>query len=299
MKRILSIIFAISVALSLVGCSNSKPDVVVNSFCTALQSFDFESARTYTENGADILSDQYNDSEMKEDLSSEQVVEYLKDCAAKMTFTIGKSMVDGEKATVPVSFSYVDASPVITSVLGEYITQAIGLAFSGADDTQMETLFANIFADKIKSIDVGTASGDIVFNCVKADGDWKISSFSEEDENTLADVITCNITSTFENFGGEFGDSEENEDTSSIAWHDVALGEELELATLKICVTDCEERSELSEEYVDPMVAQEGTKFVVFFVNLENITNNTINFDNDFVLTDSQGRNYNPYSDAM
>ena len=73
----------------------------------------------------------------------------------------------------------------------------------------------------------------------------------------------------------------------------------MELATIKICVTGCEEKNELKAEYFEPEVAQEGTKFVVFSVVIENITKDSLNFDNDLVLTDSQGRNYDPYSDAL
>ena len=46
-----------------------------------------------------------------------------------------------------------------------------------------------------------------------------------------------------------------------------------------------------------PETAQDGTKFVVFSVLIENITKDTLNFYND--LTDSQGRKYDPYADAF
>ena len=142
MKRVVSLALALLLALSLVGCSGSKPDTVVTTFCSAVQAFDFEKAATCMENGSEDLEDPYDDAEMEKDLSSEQVMTYLKECASKMTYKIGESKVDGESAMVPVSFTYVDAGPVITSALGEYITQAFAMAFSGADDAQMEELLA-------------------------------------------------------------------------------------------------------------------------------------------------------------
>ena len=162
----------------------------------------------------------------------------------------------------------------------------------------MEELFANIFMEKTESKETGTATANVTFNCVKVDGEWKIASFSEEDEKTITNILTSNIASAFEELGEAFDDdsAEASEDT---IWYDVPLGQEAELATIKICVTGCEEKSTLTAEYFDPEVAQEGTKFVVFSVVIENTTKDSINFNNDFVLTDSQGRNYNPYSDAM
>lgn len=299
MKRVVSFALALLLALSLTGCSGSKPDTVVKTFCGALQSFDFEKAAACMANGSEALEDPYDDPKMEEDLSNEQVMTYLKECASKMTYKIGEVKVDGENASVSVSFTYVDASPVITSALGEYITQAFALAFSGADDAQMEELFSNIFMEKTESVEAGTAAADVTFNCVKEDGDWKITAFTDEAEEVLTNILTSNIVSAFEGFGESFGDEDSAETPENTVWHDVPLGQEVELATLNICITGCEEKSELTAEYYDSDVAQDGTKFVVFSVVLENTTKDTMNFDNDFVLTDSQGRNYDPYSDAL
>ena len=299
MKKVVSLALALLLALPRAGCSGSKPDTVVTTFCSAVQAFDFEKAATCMVNGSEDLEDPYDDAEMEEDLSSEQVMTYLKECASKMTYKIGESKVDGESATVPVSFTYVDAGPVITSALGEYITQAFAMAFSGADDAQMEELFGNIFMEKAKSVEADSATADITFNCVKVDGDWKIASFSEEDEEAITNILTSNIASAFEGFGDSFDDADVEEAPENTTWHDVPLGQEVELATIKICVTGCEEKNELKAEYFEPKVAQEGTKFVVFSVVIENITKDSLNFDNDLVLTDSQGRNYDPYSDAL
>lgn len=299
MKRVVSLALALLLALSLVGCSGSKPDTVVTTFCGAIQAFDFEKAATCMENGSEDLEDPYDDGEMEEDLSSEQVMTYLKECASKMTYKIGESKVDGERAAVPVSFTYVDAGPVITSALGEYITQAFALAFSGADDAQMEELFSNIFMEKAESMETGTASADVTFNCVKVNGDWKIAAFTDGAEEVITNILTSNIASAFEGFGEAFEDDSSEEAPENTAWHDVPLGQEVELATIKICITGCEEKNELTTEYLDPEVAQDGTKFVVFSVVIENITKDTMTFDNDLVLTDSQGRNYDPYAGAL
>lgn len=298
MKKVISLALALLLALSLVGCSGSKPDTVVTTFCAAVQAFDFEKAATCMQNGSEDLEDPYDDAEM-EDLSSEQVMTYLKKCTSKMTYKIGESKVDGESATVPVSFTYVDASAVITSALSEYITQAFALAFSGADDARMEELFGSIFMEKTESVETGTATADVTFRCVKVDGDWKIASFSEEAEEALINILTCNIASALERFGEAFDDEGGKEAPENTVWHDVPLGQKVELATIKICITGCEEKNELTAEYFDPAVAQEGTKFVVFSVVIENTTKDSMSFDNDLVLTDSQGRNYDPYSDAL
>jgi hypothetical protein len=298
MKRIASLALVFALALSLVGCSGSKPDTVITTFCNAVKAFDFETAATCMENGSNDFEDPYDDAELEEDLMSEQVMSYLKDCASQLTYQLGEATIDGDAASVPVSISYVDASPVITSALGEYIAQALGLAFSGADEAQMEELFGSIFMEKTESVQTAMASDTVVFKCVKVDGDWKIAEFDDDAQTVITNILTSNIAGAFENFGEGFDDGEDESPADTI-WHDIPLGQEVELATLKLCVTNCEEVSELTGQYMNPDAAQEGTKYVVFSVKVENTTKDTLNFNNDLVLTDSQGRSYDPYFNAL
>ena len=118
-----------------------------------------------------------------------------------MTYTIGEVKTEGDNATVAVSFTYTDVSPIVTSVVGEYIVQGLALALSGADEAQMEELLVNIFKEKVEVIEPGTASADVTFNCVKVDGKWKISAFSDESSKAMTNIVTANIVKAFESFG--------------------------------------------------------------------------------------------------
>jgi hypothetical protein len=296
MKRVISAVLVMVLILSFVGCSGSKPDNVVKTFCDAIKAFDLEAAAACTESGSDEISGLYDDTETED--AAEQIMTYVKECASKMTYTLGESKVDNDNATVVVSFTYVDAAPVITSAMGEYITQAFALAFSDVDESEIENLFSTVFAEKVETVETSTATADVTFNCVKVDGDWKIASFSDEDEETITNVITSNISSALDGLGDAF-ETDDETDTENITWQDASLGQEMELATLKICVNGCEEKSELTADYYEPEQAQDGTKFVVFTAVVENITTDTVNFNNEIRLTDSQGRNYDPYFNAL
>ena len=93
-------------------------------------------------------------------------------------------------------------------------------------------------------------------------------------------------------------DFEKETTEEEAVWQDIPVGQELELATIKIRITECEETNELTAEYIDPAVAQDGTKFLVLTVDVENITKDTLSFDNDLNLEGSQGCSYEPYSNA-
>jgi uncharacterized lipoprotein YehR (DUF1307 family) len=210
MKRLLSIILTLALVLLLAGCAD-KPDTVVSDYCNALKSFDFDTAATYMADGAEDFENPFDDEELKDDVLSEQIISHLKENAAKITYKISETKVDGDKATVNVTFSYADVSPIIEAAFSKFITEALGLAFSGADESEIENMFSTIFAEKIESVTPGTATADVVFNCVKADGNWKISDFSEEDGETIGNVLLGNFISAFEGLGGEDVDTDAEE----------------------------------------------------------------------------------------
>lgn len=243
------------------------------------------------------LDDSFSEETEGDALNSEQFLEYLKQNASQMTYVIGTASVDGDHATVPVTFTYVDASGVMEETLADYIAQAISLAFSGASDEEIEALMVDIFADKSASVETGTETVDVVFPCEKVDGTWKISKMDSETEDALVQILTCNIIAVFEDMGSDFSTDGQTSEEDAV-WYDIPVGQELELATLKIRIAGCQEFTELTVDYFELAVAQEGTKFVVYTVEIENTTKETLGFSNDLFLEDSQGRTYKFYSDA-
>lgn len=303
MKKMFASFLAVIMLVSLAGCgSSSKPEPIVTKFCDALKTFDMETASScFVSGDLDIESSYIKENAEEQDIYTEQAIEYLTSCAKEMTYVLGETTTDGDKAVVPVTFTYVDASPVISAALGDYITQAFALAFSGADDSVMEDLFGTIFMEKTESVSTGTATATVEFVCIKQDNEWKIQELSDDAQHEISNIISCNIAKAMESFGNEFSNdgSGSSEPVEEYVWYDVPAGQVLELATIKMAITGCEETSKLTAEYLEPDVAQEGTKFVVLTVEIENITKSTLDFNNDFCLYDSQDREYQPYSDAL
>ena len=295
MKKILLFLLMGCMIIGLFGCSSSKPDAVVEAYCDAVKAFDIEATKVYMENSE---ADSENDTEAEESFTDEQIVNFLKKCASEMKYEIIETTINGEEAVVLVEFDYIDASSVMQATLTEYISQAIVLAFSGADDTTIENLLGTIFSEKANEIATGTDNETITFNCVKLDGEWKIADFVEEDSNKLSKVLSCNIVEVFEEFdnGEEASDSNNEGDR---VWHDVPAGETVELSTLNMCVIGCTEKDKLSAGFYEDDVAQEGTKFVVIEFKVENTTKSTMSFDNTIMLTDNEGREYSDYSGAL
>ncbi len=304
MKRIVPIILALALVLSLAGCSGKKagPDAAVTAFCGAIQAFDFEKAADCMEHGVEDWETLYDGQQLEEELDSEPAVTYLKECAAKMTYELGEVKEDGESATVPVTFTYVDAQPVFNAVLDEYIAQAFALAMTDADDAEIDALFDSVFEEQAQSVETNTASVDMDFKCVRVDGEWKIAAFSEDDERLINDLVTGNMVSTMESYGvfgedyEEIDDYEDDNGTSEITeWSDIPMGNGTRLGTFSIIIEGCDEAHDLSELGMESEEAPDGSKFVVFYVNVQNATDEEIIFSNIYLLSDNQGRSFEPY----
>ena len=112
--------------------------------------------------------------------------------------------MDGDTATVPVEFTYVNAGTLMKDILTEYISEAWSLALSGADDEKLAAAFEEVFDEKTTEADFPTLTATLTIPCVQTSDGWKISSSadnSEELSDQLLDILTSNIYGALEDFG--------------------------------------------------------------------------------------------------
>ena len=122
----------------------------------------------------------------------------------KYQLKVGEATVDGDTATVPVEFTYVNAGSLMTEILTEYISQAWSLALSGADDEKLAAAFEEVFDEKTTGADFPTLTATLTIPCVQTSDGWKISSSADNSEELsaqLLDILTSNIYGALEDFG--------------------------------------------------------------------------------------------------
>lgn len=297
MKKLISVILAISLVFSLAACgAKSSPTDVVRKYCDAMKQLDTKTMSACLLNGSDDSDDSSLDEEYG-DFSG--LIEYFKECAAQQKYEILDSTTSNDKGTVTVKFTYVDATNVITETFQAYLLTAFGLALSNADEETMQKAFFDAFESKKEIIKTGISEVTVVFNCTKTDSGWLIDDSPEE----IADVLSCNASKAFDGLQSAFDGSDQSASSSSgdgkvEVWHDIHPGETAELASLKVTVTSCEETKELKGDW-SSIQADEGTKFVVFTVTLENKTKQAFTFNAyDMPLQDGQERQYRVYDNA-
>lgn len=297
-KRISFICLAVLFAMSLSACSfKPGPEKTVEKYCESMKRYDVDGMKTYTV--AEIQSD--NDTTTEDSPFTTVLSDYFKDNIGKLSYTVGKPTINGDTATVQVDFTYVDAGPIYKAAIGDMLSKAFALALSGSElsDEESEAMFKAAFEEQKEKIDPITSTSTVEFPCTKTDDGWQISKVDDK----VLNIMTANLIGSMAEIGSAFGgesDSAESADASDEIRVDKKAGDVVELATIKITITDHEECQELVPEYGEKDVAPEGTKFVIVHAEIENITTETINFSGStLTLIDGKDRRYEFYDDAM
>ena len=204
MKKVISLMLALVLALSLTACGGKAgPEGVVGQFCKGLQELDEKAIAQCFENGDDLELSDLEDVD-SDDAVAQKIMDFMKSCAGQLKYQVGEATVDGDTATVPVEFTYVNAGSLMTEILTEYISQAWSLALSGADDEKLAAAFEEVFDEKTTGADFPTLTATLTIPCVQTSDGWKISSSADNSEELsaqLLDILTSNIYGALEDFG--------------------------------------------------------------------------------------------------
>lgn len=210
MKRIISFFAATLLLISLTGCGATKPEGTVEKFFAAAQKFDTAAM------ASTILPDNTQDIEDVKEFSQEQVPEnqkvlyeyiegYLKSNAAKMTYKVKGSEINGDSAVVTVDCKYVDGGPLFRAAIGSIMQKAITIALSGGEVTEAQSyqMLVDAMKEQSKVMSETYKETTVKINCIKKDNAWYISDVTDE----MQDIITCGFISAAKDMGQVFGGS--------------------------------------------------------------------------------------------
>lgn len=197
MKKARIALLCLLIVTVLCACgASAKPDSVVKTFSEAMKKTDLEGMANTVQGNA------YDTSVLElTDEISVQLFEYMRSENTKMTYTIDKTAVDGDRGTVDVTYRYSDASPIVEATMGEYLSRAMSLAFGGASEDEMGELFMKLFMENAKTVSPVQAESTVTFSCVKAGSTWEIEDVPDE----VTNILTCNMVNSFDSLGDSLG----------------------------------------------------------------------------------------------
>lgn len=211
MKKITTLFITFLLMFSLTSCSatEGKPEDVVEAFCKGLQTVDLSSDESIEQLNVyyrEDLKSQLGDSS-SDVVNSEKIYAFLNKNLNQVQYNVLEATVDGETAKVPVEFTIVDSSGILTEAFTTYMTEAISLTFNGEEMTEEKS--ADLFVQSIEKVSAKAEPKSVdklvEFTLEKADGKWVISDTSAE----FDDVLTSNLVTAVDDLETTFNALEE------------------------------------------------------------------------------------------
>ena len=292
MKRIFAILLCFLLLGGLFSGCSSKSQIksVTKDFCRSIQKLDIDEIQSFLDDSGGSFYASSEDNPM-----AQAAFDFIRTYTGDITYKIGSISHNDDTATVLVTYRYPDCMPIYLDAYKAFIPQAMYLALSGADEELAAEAFADILEEEAESYTPVWEETTVALELVEKSGSWKIKEINSD----LLNVITCNFyrfTEMMTDSGSpEKSESSEPPTAEEPVWHDVEKGTEITLATIKIKVTDSQETYAFEcDGSIDN--AQKGTKYVVFHLEIENITKEPITFSmDDYQFYDSLGRKYGMY----
>lgn len=225
MKRFAGIIalacmFAVA-CFMIAGCSAAPgPKDTVESALKAITAHDYESFAGYYAGNTDELKDKATDlgksngvSTNDTELTAEQQerVMVVLNKLLEFEYTVGEEHVDGDTATVDVTFTNYDIGSAAKTFMQGALTEAFSQALSGNTDkgaatesmlSNLEKAAGNLGEKNVtKEAQVKLAKGD--------DGTWKLVDFSSDEEYTkqLMNAVFGGVVDTMEDWAKSIADA--------------------------------------------------------------------------------------------
>ena len=193
MKKLFIIVCA-TLCLTLCGCSKEvTPTSVTKDFVEGMRN---EIKTNYLEYFGDVTE--------TEDSFSKEFEEKLANSIAGFDYSINNETIDGDNATVNVTFKTYDYGLFIKTFLGEYIQKAFTLALGGGTEEDVEKIANELAEEKFEEMTKEGKKSELSmdFKLNKVDGSWVLDE--EANKDSLANAITGGLYSAVESIQDQY-----------------------------------------------------------------------------------------------
>lgn len=195
MRKYVSILVIFAILFT-VGCSAApKPESTVSAFIEAGKKFDLIQMRAMI-NPSNLGSmEKISDlnKEDSENIYQKHFINYFKENAAKITYTVKDSKIENDKAIVTVNLKYVNGGPLLIATLGDVLGRLMTLALSGTRVSDEETgqLFIDTLEAQKKNNLESFTEKTLDIQLIRLDKKWYIDKPNEE----FIDIFLSNFIS--------------------------------------------------------------------------------------------------------
>ena len=190
-KKLFSIIIAALFLVSMIVCISSKPENAVNTLMKNAQKFDIDGIK-------ETLRPELRDNDIAtEGLDSDETMnlylDYFKDNAKKIKYSIGDIVVDDDFASVNVEVQYVDGIDALESAVIKLLKESFAGTFSGDEmsDEEIQEVVSTALTNYQSEHGDEFVTTSIVLECIKIDNKLYIDDLDDD----FLNVIFCNFVS--------------------------------------------------------------------------------------------------------
>ena len=187
------LVVAACLALAACGSQAPTPKQTVESALKAVTTHDYEALKGYYAGDVDKLTQEATEAGQQQgvaapsELTEEQQarVKAVFDKLVEFDYTVGEETIDGDTATVNVTFTNYDVGTLAASVLQETLSTAFAQAFSGEEADEAAVADSMIASMEKATQDMGekNVTKEAQVKLVKeSDGTWKLASFEDDSE---------------------------------------------------------------------------------------------------------------------
>ena len=191
-------------AMLLSGCASASPSEVVSSTLDAVKGQDTETLATYyagdsSEISGGGLSDLTGEFVSVDSMTEAEKTAYDKLVTKMLDFdyTLGDEHVEGDTASVDVSFDSYDIGSAFVQSFSSYLGGAVAMAASGASSEDITDGFYRQLSSDLDNLSDKTRTETTTITLTKTDGQWKVDTLSEE----AIDAVSGGLYSAVEQLG--------------------------------------------------------------------------------------------------
>lgn len=229
MKKVTALLLAIvataALAVVMVGCSGGAssaapeptPSNAVSGMLDAIKAKDTAGVAKYY--AGEISEDADLNAELEKNeqfaaLPDDQkaLVKSMVDKVLDFDYAVGNEKIDGDKATVDVTFTTYDFGSSVETLMGTIMTMAMS-AQAGGDTSEEagEAAAIEAFQKTLDGLTTKDVSSTVTVNVSKdADGNWKVDDLStlpEDEAKKLGDALLGGLVTKLEGLMQSFGSS--------------------------------------------------------------------------------------------
>jgi hypothetical protein len=206
-KRAVTLIVALfaclAISLSLMGCQKeASPSEVLGEILTATQNMDSEELAKY---GAEQLGSDAdsiasglagsNGTELSD--NQQKMVKAMVSKIVDFEYTLGEEKIDGNTATVEVTFKTYDFSDAMLKATETFADNVAASVKNGSyDQSKLEDNMYGFMADEFDALDKRTVEKSTVFTLTKGSDGWQLDTITDDNKDAMLGGLLSNISST-------------------------------------------------------------------------------------------------------